>query len=387
MNNSLRKRIAYYCINDPMDKRSWSGIPYYLGQTLQKNIGEVDFLGPVKIPWILEKAMRGMMKFSRNFFKKEYLPQYSLLKNKYASWYLKQRMKGKHYSFLMAPAAASELAFLETDLPIIYFGDATFKAYSGTYDTVFNNVNALSKWEGEWLEKRSLKKSSLVILTSQWAADSAIHDYQTPADKIEVMPFGANIDLVPGREIIFNKEANKTLTILFLAVDWQRKGGAIAFAALEHLHNIGVKAKLIVCGCTPPAEYVHPGLEVIPFIDKNIPEDYDLFVQIFTSVHFLLLPTRADCTPLVNNESNAYGVPAITTDVGGVSDTVENGINGYCLPLEAGGEEYASLIASVFADKVRYHQLVQSSRDKFEQELNWDKWAEHFKKILHRHHL
>ena len=35
-------KIAYLSINDPLDKRSWSGTTYYIGQTLQKNIGEVD---------------------------------------------------------------------------------------------------------------------------------------------------------------------------------------------------------------------------------------------------------------------------------------------------------------------------------------------------------
>lgn len=385
MKNFTRRKIAFYCLNDPHDKRSWSGIPYYLGKTLQKNIGDVDFLGPVKVPWLLEKTIRGMMKFTRYIFKKEYLPQYSLLKNKYASWYLKQRMKGKRYDFLLAPAAASELAYLNTDLPIVYLGDATFKAYSSTYETVFDKVTDLSKWEGEWLERRSLKKSSLVVLSSRWAADSAIRDYQTPADKVVVFPFGANIDTAPSRDMIFNKEANKTLTLLFLAVNWERKGGAIAFAALEHLHKTGIKARLIICGCIPPAEFTHPYMEVIPFIDKNLPQDYELFVQIFSSVHFLLLPTRADCTPLANNESSAYGVPTITTDVGGVADAVENGVNGYCLPLEAEGEAYATLIAKIFADKDGYHRFIQSSRDLYERKLNWDKWAEHFQEVLQLH--
>lgn len=387
MEKLSRVKIAYYCLNDPLDKRSWSGIPYYLGKTLHKNIGDVHFLGPVKVPWVLEKTMRGIMKFTRRFLQLEYFPQYSLLKNKYASWYLKRKMKGRKYDFLVAPAAASELAYLTTDLPIIYFGDATFKAYSSTYKTVFDKVVPFSKWEGEQLEKRSLRKSSLILFSSRWAAQSAINDYNTPADKIEVIQMGANIDVAPDRDMIFKKEKNKTLTLLFLSVDWDRKGGAIAFDTLKELHKSGIKAKLIVCGCTPPVGFTHPYMEVIPFLDKNLPDDYNHFVHILSSSHFLLLPTRADCTPIVNCEVNAYGMPAITTDVGGISDTVKDGINGYCLPLDAGGREYASLIAQIFLDKDRYHKLIQGSRDRFEEELNWDKWAETFQQVLQRHEL
>jgi len=183
------------------------------------------------------------------------------------------------------------------------------------------------------------------------------------------------------------KKKNETLTLLFLAVDWERKGGAIAFDALQHLLRQGISAKLVVCGCTPSAAYLSPEVEVIPFINKNNCDDYDLFVKLLSSAHFLLLPTRADCSLLAAMEANSYGVPAITTNVGGVPDVVIDGVNGYCLPFEDQGEKYASLIAEIYKDKKRYHQLIQSSRDRFDAELNWDKWAERFKEQLEKRHL
>jgi glycosyltransferase involved in cell wall biosynthesis len=387
MENLERKKIAFYCINDPLDKRSWSGILYYLGQTLQRNVGDVDFLGPLPVPWLLEKAIRGMMKFSRNVMKKKYFFNYSLLKNFYASRYFKRKMKGKQYDFLIAPAAAPELAFLDTDVPIVFFGDSTFKSYWSTYKTVFRDANPISKWEGELMEKRALKKSKLVVLTSQWAAKSAINDYRVAAEKIKVIQMGANIDTPPDLEVIFKKEENKTLTLLFLSVDWERKGGFIAFDTLKELCKEGINVKLIVCGCIPPPEFSHSNMEVIPLLDKNIKEDYSRLIEILSTIHFLLLPTRADCSPLVNCEANAYGVPAITTNVGGITDTVKDGINGFCLPLEAGGKDYASLISKIFFDKEGYHKLIESSRARFEDELNWDKFAEHFQEVLEKSNL
>jgi glycosyltransferase involved in cell wall biosynthesis len=385
--NSPSRKVAYYCLNDPLDKRSWSGVTYYLGQTLQRNVGEVDFLGPVKIPWLLDKIIRALQKLSRLFFKAEWIPKYSLLKNFYAMLVLKGKMKGRKYDFLMAPAAASELAYLQTDTPIVYFGDATYKIYSETYHKEFRNVSRFSKWEGEHLEKKALDKSSLAIFTSQWAADSAVEDYGVPVGKTEIILFGANMDLIPPRDIIYKKNENKTLTLLFLAVDWERKGGNIAFDTLKNLCDQGIDTKLFVCGCVPPAEYVHPQMEVIPFINKNDPEQYKLFVEILSSSHFLILPTRADCSLIVANESNSYGVPAITTIVGGVPDVVIDGANGYCLPLQAGGDDFAKLIREIFTDKVRHAELIESSRSRFEATLNWDNWAEQFKVALQKHHI
>jgi glycosyltransferase involved in cell wall biosynthesis len=385
--NSRRYKIAYYSINDPIDKRSWSGITFYLGQTLKRNVGEVHFLGPVKIPWILDKTFRVLQKATRFLFNTEWIPKYSLLKNIYAAWNLKRKMNGHQYDFLVAPAAASELAYLNTKVPIIYFGDATYKRYSETYEKEFRNLNLFSKWEGNHLEKRALKKSALVIFSSHWAARSAVMDYDVKPDKIEIIHMGANIEKVPDSEIIYKKEQNNILTLLFLSVDWDRKGGAIAFDTLQQLYNTGIKVKLVVCGCIPPAEYVHPCMEIIPFLNKNEAKDLERLDDILSSVHFLILPTRADCTPLVNCESNAYGVPVITTNVGGISDAVKDDVNGYCLPLEAGALEYATLIANLFSNKEKYHQLIKSSRERFDEELNWDKFAENFYKVLQKHKL
>lgn len=376
-----RLRIAFFCYYDPLDKRSWSGIPFYLGQTLQRNVGDVDFLGPVKTPRALDKFLRGVAKFTRIVFKREYITKYSILLNIHATWYLKRKMKGKKYDFLMAPASAPQLGLLRTRVPIVYFGDSTYRNYSTNYKREFNKLAAFSRWEGEVLEKKALKKSAFIMMTSEWAKQSAINDYGADPKKIEINLFGANMDFIPPAGGIFEKEKNSTLTLLFLAVDWERKGGPIAFETLIALRNMGVKAKLIVCGCEPPEEFSDPDMEVIPFLNKNDPADHELFVQFLSSCHFLILPTRADCSLIVACEANSYGVPAITTNVGGVGQVVLNDVNGYCLPLSAGGIDYAKIITTIYSDKRRYHDLVASSRKRFEQHLNWDKWAEKFLKF------
>ncbi|MGZ5285668.1 MAG: glycosyltransferase family 4 protein [Flavisolibacter sp.] len=381
MQPAKRLSIAYYTLLDPKDRRSWSGITYYLGQTLQKNIGEVDFLGPVKFPWIIHKIIRIFSKLNRILFKKEYNVKYSSLIGWYGARQLKKRMKGKHYDLIVAPAASTELSFLKTSVPIVTVADTTFCLISDYYVKEFKDVMPLSLWEGNRYEQRALSSSSSIIYSSHWARNSAIKDYKIDAAKIHVMPFGANMDYEPGADIIFKKEQNEILTLLYLAVDWERKGGSIAFEAMKALNDKGIKTKLIVCGCIPPADFTHDQMEVIPFLNKNKKDDHDRFVEILSTSHFLILPTRADCSLLVACESNSYGVPAIATQTGGVPDVVLDDINGYCLPYEARGDQYAKIIEDIYLDKERYHSLIKSSRKRFEEQLNWDKWAERFKKI------
>jgi glycosyltransferase involved in cell wall biosynthesis len=364
-----------------MDKRSWSGIPTYLGQALVRNGAEVDFIGPVRPPRLLDLFLRGVAKMSRLVFRKEYATKYNLLTSWYVRGVYRRRMRGKQYDCILAPANSTGVAYMASNLPMIYMSDTTFRLISNYYKNEFERVSNFSRWEGNLLEKRSLERSAAIIYSSQWAADSAIKDYGIPADRIVVQTLGANMDVVPDKASIFEKEKNNRLTLLYLAVEWERKGGRIAYDALLALKKMGVDVELIVCGVVPPAEFNDPDMTVIPFLNKNKEEDHDRFIGLLSSVHFLILPTRADCSLLVACESNAYGVPAIATDTGGVSYVVRDGENGYCLPFEAPGEDYARKIAELWQDKQRYHALVQSSRRRYEEKLNWDKWIEGFERV------
>jgi glycosyltransferase involved in cell wall biosynthesis len=378
-------KIAYIALNDPLDKLSWSGTTYYIAKALQKDGNDVEFFGPLRVPPVLNKILRGLAKLNRILFRKEYITKYSLLLSWYCSRQFQKKLKGKSYDCICAPAASAELGFLKTKLPVIYIADTTFELLSNYDYSEFKKLSWFSRIEGNFLEKAALKKSSAIIYSSLWAAESAVNDYHIPIEKVFITPFGANIDKIPDRNVIYKKFENEELTLLFLGVDWKRKGGKIAFDALKFLHySHGIKARLIICGCQPPVQFVHPYMEVIPFLDKNRQQDYEKFVTLLSTSHFLLLPTRGDCSLLAASEANAYGVPAITTDTGGVPEIVKDGINGYCLPYSATADTYAALIAELFINKTRYSELVHTSRMRFEEYLNWNSWSKSFRELYNK---
>ncbi len=90
---------------------------------------------------------------------------------------------------------------------------------------------------------------------------------------------------------------------------------------------------------------------------------------------FFLLPSRTEAYGVVFCEANAFGLPVITTNTGGISGVIQEGRNGFMLPLNATGAEYAKLIKNLYEDNERYYQLVQSSRETYEEKLNWDSWG------------
>ncbi|MDD2243283.1 MAG: glycosyltransferase family 4 protein, partial [Dysgonamonadaceae bacterium] len=113
-------------------------------------------------------------------------------------------------------------------------------------------------------------------------------------------------------------------------------------------------------------------------------EDLNRLCEILYHSHFLILPTEFDAFGIVFCEASAYGVPSVATNVGGVSQPVREGKNGFLLPPTATGEDYAEKIKAVFSDKESYIKLRASSRNEYETRLNWDVWSEEVNKILEK---
>ena len=373
-------KIALLHAYDTRDKRAWSGTVYYMACTLENYCGEIFHLSP--IPFSKEKLIgRVINKSSQIFFRKNFRYHGSFLFAKRFAKVTAQRLEGQSFDVIVTPAGATEIAFLETEIPIVLVEDATYGQLFDYYP-VCSNLLRRSIYEMQTIQDLALKKASAVIYSSAWAARSAIEDYGADPKKIHVVPFGANLDEPPCREVVLAREQSERCRLLFLGVDWVRKGGDIAFETLLKLEELGVQAELIVCGCTPPAGVAHDRMKVIPFLDKNDEKQRQALEQLLMSADFLLLPTRAEAYGLVFCEASAFGLPVVATNTGGVSEVVREGENGFLLPYEARGHAYAKVIARVYHNDERYAQLVRASRAAFEERLNWDAWGVTVKHIL-----
>ncbi len=372
-------KIAFLTSFDPLDRRSWSGTVYHLAKALEKHCGEVSYIGPMKVR---EKTIGKIInKCSRLLFKKGFDYNACFLVAKKYGKIATRRLAGRDFDVVICVAGSPEIAFLQTGIPIVLIEDATFAILQNYYPQ-YTNLLGLSIHQVDTIEALAIQKASKLIYSSEWAARSAVEIYHADERNVHVIPYGANFETPPARDAVLQKKKSGHCRLLFMAVSWQRKGGAIAFETLVKLEEMGIEAELIVCGCTPPEGFAHERMTVIPFLDKNDEQQREQINKLFATADFLLLPTRGDCTPIVFCEANAFGLPIITTSTGGVPGVIRDGENGFMLPLSATGAEYARLIASIYQDDQRYSELVKSSRAAFDERLNWDAWGMAVKKLL-----
>ena len=361
---------------DPLDKTAWSGTYFHAYTAIKKYYPVETFY--YKWPWHVRERLILHKQFQKLGNKKaavEFLKGYA----KHFSKQLERELLKRKVDMLFVPSAPQLIAYCKTDLPVVYLTDATFFQLQGYYP-FFKDIAKYNIDQGIALDKLVFEKSTHCMLASEWTKRSAIHDYGIGENRISVVPLGANLDILPGEEEL-QKEKNTTCQLLFLGVEWERKGGQIALDTYKILKEKGIPVHLTIIGCVPPVAINDTGITNIPFINKHNKEEAAQLYNIILNSHFLLLPTRAECAGVVFCEASAFGIPSITTNTGGVSTYVEDGVNGYALPLAANADEYAKLIHDLFTNDERYQRLCISSRKKYEEVLNWDSWGRSFHQI------
>lgn len=114
---------------------------------------------------------------------------------------------------------------------------------------------------------------------------------------------------------------------------------------------------------------------MILFLDKNDAGDRERLDALLLESHYLILPTKADCSPVVFCEAFACGLPVVTCAVGGVPEIVTHGVNGFVVDSDAHPDAYADLIEGHYSDGEAYLRFRRAARDAYESTFNWQEWA------------
>ncbi|MCQ2199432.1 MAG: glycosyltransferase family 4 protein [Paludibacteraceae bacterium] len=369
------KTIGYVCFSDPFnDKKAWSGSNLKLREGLENAGYQVKW-----IPMNFSLPYKIWFKIVR-FFEKGFVP---VMQSTVGTWFFAKSIKKKDLEgcdYYFFPGHSHVLRFVDVKKPIIYYTDCTFPLMIDYYWNI----------QAKWLEEQGIKndrigheKSDLVIKSSDWAAQSAIKDFGIPEDRVKVIEFGCSI---PNDKIVETSAyQGGELRIVFSGVEWDRKGTDVAIDTVKELRNKGYDARLFLCGIKMeniPAEYRDlPYVEYAGFMDKNIPEQEQKYINIWQNGHIFLLPTKAECSGIVFTEASAYGLPVFTYDTGGIGNYVKNGINGYRLKMGSSASDFADAIdKSIKSGELP--KMKEGGKTLYRTVFNWNVWAEKFKAIM-----
>jgi glycosyltransferase involved in cell wall biosynthesis len=174
------------------------------------------------------------------------------------------------------------------------------------------------------LEQDCFQAAAHIATWCDWARQSAIDDYQIPANRVTTVYPGLPLAQFE-RETVPRSVSTKP-RLLFVGNDFVRKGGSDLLAVfLEHFAHtceLDIVTHASIEAPSLPTLRVHRGLRPLAPELLNLYRSADLFV----------MPTRLDTFPMAFVEAMTFGLPCIGTTVRGVPELVQEGQNGLIVP-------------------------------------------------------
>jgi glycosyltransferase involved in cell wall biosynthesis len=184
----------------------------------------------------------------------------------------------------------------------------------------YSTTGSQNLYSQRWidLERQIYQNAAITFLRSSNVRRSLIEEYGCAPGKAVLVYAGSNAKVSPV------KSANSDYTqaqILFVGLDWQRKGGPDLVEAFKVLRERCPEAKLTIIGA-------NPGLQVAncEVVGKVPPEALDGYYQ---EASVFCLPTYLEPFGIVFIEAMTAHLPIVATRVGAIPDFVEEGKNGY----------------------------------------------------------
>ncbi len=374
-------KLVYATDFDSKNIHNWSGLGVYYGKMLSQAGFEMDYLSDLALPNPLFHFIK--RHYTKRIWEKTYSPRFNAgVSENYAKIIHSKVKAGTH---VFSPNTVI-LANLHKSLKTILYADATLESLLKFY-TKYSRFTKACLDDGKQIDQQAIDNSDILIYTSAWAANSAIKDYNADPSKIFIVPFGANLDYIPGtdeaKQIINKREIYTHINLLFLGVDWERKGGEYALKVTDTLNEAGIPATLHIAGIKhlPPNVKSHHIVDH-GYISKATAEGQKRLSAVIANSNFLILPSMADCTPVSFSEANAFGVPCLVSNVGGHTSIIQNGVNGLVNNHNDFVENSVNYILALRESDNAYKELCFSSYEKYRTELNWKTSGEKISKLI-----
>ena len=356
----------------------WASTHYYINRALHsQGVKTIHVAGREISHSNKRRISRGGKQGSPSDQPSPYTPEITLA--------IKRDIEQSSYDVLLALHASTVIPSIRAGCPLVYVTDAT-AAQLNNYQPY---RETLSEQAREWLhecEELATTKSDMILVPSQWAADSVVQDYGIEASRVRTLEWGGNFETSPvlrshsSTRVPANND--EQVRLLFVGYDWYRKGGDIAIEIVNLLRAAGVNATLTVVGAEVPATDRSPFVKSLGKLNRAKPKESAQLDELFLNADLLLHPARAECYGHVLCEAIGFGMPVVATRTGGIPQCVIDGETGVLLPSGASANEYAVRIMELLADKAWLAEMAENARQDFSHRLTWSRWATSAKQIM-----
>jgi glycosyltransferase involved in cell wall biosynthesis len=211
-----------------------------------------------------------------------------------------------------------------------------------------------------------------VLPYSEYSRRSLIDDYGVESERISVFPPGVDLRFWSRRE---EEPSVRPFTILFVGNDFIRKGGDVLLKAAGTAACRGMRFVVASKGDIGrvPSNVTHV---------RQAARNSESLKRLYAGADLFLMPTRGDFGPTsAISEALAMGLPVVTHDIGGIGETIRDGIEGFLV----NPDDAASVIRPITklaSDPELRRRMAHAARNRAEQMLDAAKNAARLVEIL-----
>lgn len=375
-------KIGYATTFDSQDMDNWSGTPFFMANGFKNQSIDIEYIG--KLQNQLPKYFKLKQWWKKFRYGERESPRFNRIAAVRYSEQLEHKIAGRALDVIIAPQI-NPIAYFNGKIPLILWTDALYAGLSGFYPGFMKHSQS-SIQQGHEITEATLSRLKLAIFSSEWAASTAIDFYGMQKEKVHVVPFGANFHCnhkIDDIKRFISLRPKKTIRLLFLGKNWERKGGDIVLKVAKEIHEGGFPVELHIVGCSLPKGLDYPNyIYFHGFISKKSLSGIVKIKKLLSESHFLFVPSHAEAYGIVFCEANAFGLPCLSTSVGGIETIIKNDVNGKCFPLNTSPSVYAEYIIKLMQNNSQYEELALSSFHEYETRLNWDVATRMVKKLI-----
>lgn len=272
---------------------------------------------------------------------------------------LLQRLSSRQYAFTFQTQSLFDASIRGT--PHFLYTDHTHLA-NLTYPGRGQVPMASSTWIE--LEKSIYKNARLNFTMSSHVSRSLVDQYGCAATRVRCVYAGSNATIGQG-SLGSDRFAQKK--ILFVGIDWDRKGGPVLLSAFREVRRSHPTAELIIVGCKPDVSMA--GCRVVGQVPLAEVANF------YRSASVFCLPTTVEPFGIVFVEAFAHGLPIVATNVGAIPDFVEEGQSGYLVRCND-PVQLASRLIELLANPARCIQFGARGQAMVSDRYTWQATAE-----------
>lgn len=217
-------------------------------------------------------------------------------------------------------------------------------------------------------QQRVFDACACIFPRTEWAARSVREDYGMPVGRVQVAGAGPNYLADPVPHAPYD-----TQTILFVGIEFERKGGPLVLEAFRRVRKILPAARLVIVGANVTID--EAGVEVVGKILKDAPGGKERLLKIYSEASVFCMMSHFEPFGIVVIEAQNSFVPCVLPARFAFPEMIRDGETGH-LVSDDSPETLARALAGLLQDPVRLAIMGREAHDYARSHWTWDAAAE-----------